>query len=226
MDSMMLVVLLGVGAVLYLKGCSFGIQALCHAGQTTPAAAASQVPITTVAPLQTVTANQVAPVSVTAASQPEVVMEFIANQVVQDIDANTFAQLSDSERLNMKSVLLGNYKNWLYQIAEFNQFTTTPLQGQALAKYSSLILDVCNRMHINLNPASDAMYRAQLFAGTPLFTTSSSGNTTTNTFTSGLAHTNPGLREGWENVGNPHYGQTFPLPRHASLGRVSNMAGK
>lgn len=200
---MMLVVLLGVGAVLYLKGCSLGIQALCHGGQVTPASASS-VPLstTTVAPLQTVTANQIAPVSVTAASQPEVVMEFIANQVVQDIDANTFAQLSDSERLNMKSVLLGNYKNWLYQIAEMNQFTTTPLQGQALAKYSSLILDVSHRMHINLNPGSDAMYRAQLFAGTPLFTTTSSGNTTTNTFTSGLAR------------------------RHAALGRVSNMTGK
>jgi hypothetical protein len=206
MDSMMLIVVVGIGAVLYLKGCSLGIQALCHGGQSAPLTSTTAVaPLTSntgLVPLQTVTANQITPVSVTAASQPEVVMEFIANQVVQDIDANTFAQLSDSERLNMKSVLLGNYKNWLYQIAEFNQFTTTPLQGQALAKYSSLILDVCNRMHINLNPASDAMYRAQLFAGTPLFTTTSSGNTTTNTFTSGLAR------------------------RHAYIGRVSNMTGK
>ena len=109
------------------------------------------------------------PVPVDTGRQPlSSVMDYIANQAVEDIDANTYRELGRELKFNLKGTLLSHYKSWLEAIAEYNDVSLKPLQGRALAKYSLLILDVCGRMKIRLNPAAEATYRANLFAGTPM----------------------------------------------------------
>jgi len=102
-------------------------------------------------------------------------MEFISNQVVSDIDKYTYQELGRNKVLNLKAQLLAHYKSFLQKIAEYNDMRLKPLEGRALAKYSLLILTVCKDNGIVLNPAAEAMMRANLFAGSPTL-----GQTTAN----------------------------------------------
>ena len=58
-------------------------------------------------------------------------------------------------------------KTWMEEIADYNDQRLQPMEGRALAKYSQMVLDLARRSHVTLNPAAEAQFRAQLFAGTP-----------------------------------------------------------
>jgi len=137
-------VIIGGVLILYLKGCDLGIEFFCRDS------AADLEPT---------------PEDLYPRERILTVMEYIANQVVADIDANTFLELGRDRLLELKSLLFDKYKNWMEDIAEFNDYRLSPLSGRALAKYSQLILDVARRSRIRLNPAGEALFRANLFAG-------------------------------------------------------------
>lgn len=146
-------------------------------GQTPPASATETPPVTDTTPDTTGTTGTPA---LTQQQQldltyPRVssitILEFIANQATEDIDKYTYAELGTALKLNIKASLLANYKSWLQTIGEYNDMRLTPLTGRALAKYSEMVLDVSRRFNIQLNPAAEAMYRANEFAGTPMMST-------------------------------------------------------
>ena len=136
-----LVAVLGIGAFILFKGCDMGITAVCGimGGGAAPPAAAALPP----------TAEEEF-----TREAPTTVMDFIANQATEDIDANTYRQLGRELKLNVKATLLASYKSWLEEIAEYNDYRLQPLTGRALAKYSLLILEVTRKMGIRLNPGS------------------------------------------------------------------------
>jgi hypothetical protein len=146
--------IIGTGIVLFLKGCDMGIKFFCRK-------------------------EPVAPVLTEAELYPReamtTVMEYIANQVVEDIDRNTYTELGRDRLFELKAMLFDKYKAWMEEIAEYNDQRLQPMEGRALAKYAQLILDVSRRAHISLNPAAEARFRALLFAGTPNI-----GNVTSN----------------------------------------------
>ena len=75
---------------LYFKGCDLGIKFFCKAAPVNPAA-------------------------ITAETYPRermtTVIEYIANQAVEDIDANTFLELGRDRKFEMKALLFDKYKN-------------------------------------------------------------------------------------------------------------------
>lgn len=137
-------VIIGGVLILYLKGCDLGIKFFCRAK-------IEEAPPTTE--------------SLFPRERLTTVMEYIANQAVEDIDANTFLELGRDRKFELKALLFDKYKTWMEDIAEYNDVRLQPLQGRALAKYSQLVLDLCRRTGIRLNPAGEAMFRANLFAG-------------------------------------------------------------
>lgn len=149
-----LVLMVGLGAVVLFKGCDLGISAVCGltGGAAAPPAAAAPPTIEDQFPRQTLTT----------------VMDHLANQATEDIDAGTYRALGRELKLNLKGMLLSHYKSWLEEIAEYNDYRLQPLTGRALAKYSLLIQDAARRMKIRLNPGQEALYRANQFAGTPM----------------------------------------------------------
>jgi hypothetical protein len=151
MGGMMMI---GAAVLVYFKGCSMGIKMFCKEEPLPPAP----------------TLEQLYP-----RERTTTVMEYIANQAVEDIDANTFTQLGRNRKFELKSMLFDKYKRWMEEVAEFNDMRLAPMEGRALAKYSQMILDLCRRANISLNPAAEAQFRANLFAGTP-----SLGNITSN----------------------------------------------
>ena len=139
------VMVIGTFMVLYFKGCDLGVDFFCKA-------------------------EPVAPTSPTEAFPRErmsTVIEYIANQAVEDIDANTFIELGRDRKFEIKAMLFDKYKRWMEEIADYNDQRLQPMEGRALVKYSQMILDVARRSRISLNPAAEAQFRAQLFAGTP-----------------------------------------------------------
>lgn len=151
MGGMILVV---AGGAILFKGCDLGIKSLCRKPiQEVPVGVEGRYPR----------------VRLTEA------MEYIANQIVQDIDANTFLTEGRERILRLKALVLDEYQDELEEIAEFNDVRLQPLQGRALAKYSQLVLKVARTAGISLNPDALLRYQANLFAGTPM-----SGNITAN----------------------------------------------
>lgn len=178
-NSSMLIMLLAVAAALYLFGCKLGIKQICSMLNQTPPAEA--ITDTTTAPItDTTTPTTTGTPQLTQEQQLDLTyprvnaiqaMEFISNQATEDIDKYTYAELGTALKLNIKASMLANYKSWLETIAEYNDMRLTPLVGRALAKYSEMVLDVTRRFNIQLNPAAESMFRANLFAGTPMMGT-------------------------------------------------------
>jgi hypothetical protein len=138
--------IIGTGMVLFLKGCDLGISFFCRKEPEPP------VP----------TADELYP-----RERMTTVMEYIANQVVEDIDRNTYTELGRNRLFELKGLLFDKYKNWMEEIADYNDQRLQPMEGRALAKYAQLVLDVSRRFHVRLNPAAEARFRALLFSGTP-----------------------------------------------------------
>jgi len=151
MGGLLLVV---AGGAILFKGCDLGIQSLCRKPL-------EEVPISTEGRYPRVRLSEA--------------MEYIANQMVQDIDANTFLTEGRERMFRLKAIILDDFYDEVLEIAEFNDVRLQPLQGRALAKYSQLILKVSRAAGISLNPDALLRYQANLFAGSPM-----TGNVTAN----------------------------------------------
>jgi hypothetical protein len=185
--SQMIIMLIVGAAALFLFGCRLGIKQICELTKQSPGGGAAVgggagLPMdeTGAIDLESMDPEQVAQLKKTFGEEfPRVTlteaMEFIANQAVLDIDKYTYAELGRTGIFELKAEILDDYQGWLTQIAEYNDVRLQPLQGRALAKYSSMILDVCRRKNIRLNPQAEAMFRSNLFAGSP-----TQGNVTSN----------------------------------------------
>jgi hypothetical protein len=180
---MIILAIVGLAVGAYMFGCKLGIKKICEIKKESPSGgAAGGLPMdpTGAIDLESMDPEQVAQLQKTFGEEfPRVslteCMEFIANQAVLDIDKHTYAELGREGVFELKAELLDDYQGWLTKIAEYNEVRLKPLEGRALAKYSSLILDVTRRKNIRLNPQAEAMYRANLFAGSP-----TQGNVTSN----------------------------------------------
>lgn len=182
MSQVIIIALLAAAAGLYLFGCKLGIKKICEITGGTAGGGAGALPTdeTGAIDIEGMDPEQVAQLRSTFGEEfPRVslteAMEFIANQAVLDIDKYTYAELGRDGVFELKSRLLDDYQGWLTKIAEYNEVRLKPLEGRALAKYSSMILDVTRRENIRLNPAAEAMFRSNLFAGSP-----TQGNLTAN----------------------------------------------
>lgn len=180
---MIILLLVGGAFALYMFGCKMGIKKICEIkNESAAGGGAGALPMDEMGglDLESMDPEQVAQLKQTFGEEfPRVslteAMEYIANQAVLDIDKFTYMELGREGVFELKAELLDDYQGWLTKIAEYNEVRLQPLEGRALAKYSSLILDVCRRKNIRLNPQAEAMYRANLFSGSP-----TQGNVTSN----------------------------------------------
>ena len=151
MGGLLLVV---AGGALLFKGCDLGIQSLCRKPL-------EEVPVGIEGQFPRVRMSEA--------------MEYIANQIVQDIDASTFLTEGRERLFEIKGLLFDDFQDELEEVAEYNDVRLQPLQGRALSKYSQLLMKVARRAGISLNPDALLRYQANLFAGTPM-----SGNLSVN----------------------------------------------
>lgn len=168
----MMFLLLIAGGV-YLFRCKLGIAALCPQGDSSSMASPPPSGTSTSATLdttaaQTPSAQQISAVSGFPAVSMTEGMQYIANQIVNDIDKNTFAQFTSTFVLNLEADILEKHKNDLSLIYNFNGMSLQPMTGRALASYSQLVLTVARENGIALNPAYESGLRANLFAGSPI----------------------------------------------------------
>lgn len=98
---------------------------------------------------------------------PDVAIDFIANQLVQELEARDNANLMTQESTTLYDLLMSSYYNELSEIAAENDFRMSPLTGMALAKYSSLLLRLSNNHSIMISPSSRGIHMAQTFANPP-----------------------------------------------------------
>lgn len=176
-ETMMMMVLglVVIGVGVYFFRCKLGIAALCPGGDTSVSGAGTSPTVATTSgsTTSTTTTGGTAAQQISAESGFPAVsltegMQYIANQIVNDIDKNTFQQFTSNFVLNLEADILERHKDDLSLIYNYNGMSLQPMQGRSLAAYSQLVLTVARESGIALNPAYEAMLRSNLFAGSPV----------------------------------------------------------
>jgi hypothetical protein len=99
---------------------------------------------------------------------PDVVINFIANKLVQELQSSQNANLMSEESSTLYDLLMSSYYNQLAQIAIENDYRMSPLTDMALTDYSNLLLTVSQNHSIMISPSSRAIHKAQTYTSPPL----------------------------------------------------------
>ena len=94
-------------------------------------------------------------------------LETIADMIVTDISKGTSEQLGRRTMFDLKADLFTNYKSDMAEIAEYNEMRLQPFEGEALALYSRLLLELAGINGIELAPAVESAFKSNLFASSP-----------------------------------------------------------
>jgi len=154
-NTTIIILIVGVVALL-LFGCKMGIKVICKVtGKEEEAAPVGEPGEEGGIP------EQYPIVSMTEA------LETIADMIVTDISKGTSEQLGRRTMFDLKADLFTNYKSDMAEIAEYNEMRLSPFEGEALALYSRLLLELAGINGIELAPAVESAFKSNLFASSP-----------------------------------------------------------
>lgn len=157
-NNMIIILIVGIVALL-LFGCKMGIKVICKVTGKEEESADT-------APAQEPGTEGGIPEQYPVVSMTEA-LETIADMIVTDISKGTSDQISRRAMFDLKADLFSNYKSDMAEIAEYNDMRLSPFEGEALALYSRLLLELAGINGIELAPAIESAFKSNLFASSP-----------------------------------------------------------